>query len=76
MEALIKGIGIIVLVVGFVVLYGILLAWPVMWLINQLFPTSLIMAVFGIPYMTFWKALALNVLCGMLFKSTCSSDSK
>jgi hypothetical protein len=52
------------------VLYGILLAWPVQVLWNG----CLIQAVDGLNPITFWQALGINILFSMLFKK--SSNSK
>ena len=52
------------------VLYGVLLAWPVQVLWNG----CLIQAVDGLNPITFWQALGINILFSMLFKK--SSNSK
>ena len=52
------------------VLYGILLAWPVQVLWNG----CLIQAVDRLNPITFWQALGINILFSMLFKK--SSNSK
>ena len=51
---------------------GILMAWPVQLLWNG----CLIQAVDGLHPITFWQALGINVLCGILFKNSSSSSSK
>lgn len=48
---------------------AILLAWPVQLLWNY----SLVGAVDGINPITFWQALGINLLFGMLFKNSSSS---
>lgn len=48
---------------------AIILAWPVQLLWNY----SLIGAVDGINPITFWQALGINLLFGMLFKNSSSS---
>lgn len=63
-------IGLLVLIA----VVGLLLAFPVMWLVNWLFVPSLLLAVFGTAQLTFWKAYGLLVLSGLLFKSTNSSS--
>ena len=45
-----------------------ILGFPLMWLWNWLMPT-----IFGLPYITFWQALGLNILSTILFKSTSTS---
>lgn len=44
------------------------MAFPVMWLWNWL-----IVDIFQLIKIDFWQALGLNILCGILFKSS-SSD--
>ncbi len=51
-------------------------ALPTMWLVNYLFAPSLLMTVFGVPSITFWQALGLSVLCGILFKASYTSSNK
>ena len=54
----------ILLIVGLIVLAAILLALPLQLLWNWLMPT-----LFNFPLITFWQALGLNMLAGILFKS-------
>jgi len=54
----------ILLIVGLIVLAAILLALPLQLLWNWLMPT-----LFDLPMLTFWQALGLNVMSGILFKS-------
>ena len=68
-------------VIGGIVLGGALLAgiafafaYPTLWCVNYLFTASVLMAAFGVPALTFWKALWLNVLCGLLFKGSSSKQ--
>lgn len=49
---------------------AIILAWPVQLLWNY----SLVGAVDGINPITFWQALGINLLFGMLFKNSSSSS--
>ncbi len=53
-----------------IVLIGLILAFPTMWLWNWLMPT-----IFTLPKITLFQALGLNLLSGILFKSS-SSTSK
>lgn len=48
---------------------GIFMAWPVQLLWNG----CLIQAVDGLNPITFWQALGINILCGVLFKNSSSS---
>ncbi len=52
----------VVLVV--LVVSSIVMAMPTMWLWNWLMPE-----LFGLKMLTFWQALGLNVLTGILFRA-------
>lgn len=67
-ENFITIVGAIVVTVAVLALIAVLLAFPVMWLWNWLMP-----AIFGLVKINFWKALGINLLCGLLFKSSYSS---
>ena len=54
----------ILLIVGLIVLAAILLALPLQLLWNWLMPS-----IFNLPMITFWQALGLNIMSGILFKS-------
>ena len=54
----------ILLIVGLIVLAAILLTLPLQLLWNWLMPN-----LFNLPVITFWQALGLNMLAGILFKS-------
>ena len=54
----------ILLIVGLIVLAAILLALPLQLLWNWLMPV-----IFNLSEITFWQALGLNMLAGILFKS-------
>ena len=64
MEILVKIIGLVVLISA----VALLLAFPTMWLWNWLVPD-----IFGLIEIDFWKALGLNFLSGILFRSTTSN---
>jgi len=51
------------------IVLGIFMAWPVQLLWNG----CLIRAVDGLNPITFWQALGINILCGILFKNSSSS---
>lgn len=55
---------------GFV-LISVLFSLPVMWLWNGLMPE-----IFKLPEISFLQAIGLNLLCGILFKSNYTSQSK
>ncbi len=52
-------------VVGVLIVFPLILGFPVMWLWNIVMPE-----LFGLSTINFWTALALNLLCSFLFKST------
>lgn len=62
-----------VMLFGAVIIAGLslLFAIPVYFLWNALMPE-----LFRLPVITFWQALGLTILCGLLFKSNHSSSSK
>ena len=51
------------------IVLGIFMAWTVQLLWNG----CLIQAVDGLNPITFWQALGINILCGILFKNSSSS---
>lgn len=51
--------------VGLVAIAIVLLGYPLMLLWNWLIPN-----IFGLPEITFWQAIGLNLLSTILFKST------
>jgi accessory gene regulator protein AgrB len=51
------------------IVLGIFMAWPAQLLWNG----CLIQAVDGLNPITFWQALGINILCGILFKNSSSS---
>lgn len=59
-----KLIGGCLVAIGFIGLVVFLLGWPLMLLWNWLMPI-----LFGLPLITFWQAVGLNVLSTILFKS-------
>ena len=61
---ILAGIGLIALVV-------LLLGWPLMILWNWLMPT-----IFGLPIITFWQAVGLNLLSTILFNQSTIKKSK
>jgi len=55
----------ILTVIGLVTLAVLLLGYPFMWLWNWLMPM-----IFGLPYITFYQAVGLNLISTILFKSS------
>ena len=68
---LVAAIGLVAVIVGL----SLLLAFPIMWLINYTFTTSVLLALFGVPQITFWKTVVLSVVTSWLFKGGSSSSS-
>jgi hypothetical protein len=66
-----KVLGVILLVIGGIALVTLLLGWPLMLLWNWLMPT-----IFGLPIITFWQAVGLNVLSTIIFKSQSFKSNK
>ena len=64
-------LAIVALIVGVVVVVSVLVAVPVMLLWNYLCPT-----LFHLPEITFFQAMALSLLCSLLFKSTNLNNKK
>lgn len=46
-----------------IAIFALLMGLPVMWLWNWIMPT-----VFALGKITFWKAVGINLLCGLLFR--------
>ena len=65
MDKLLVVIGGIVLICIVIVFFGLLFAFPTMWLWNWLMPLM-----FKLGTITVWQAWGLNVLTGLLFRST------
>ena len=62
-----------VLFLVFMVFIGLLIGFPVKWMVNYLFTPATLTALFGVAQLTFWKAFWLAFLCSALFKSSGSS---
>lgn len=50
---------------------ALLIGGPLWLLWNWLMPD-----IFGLPHITFWQAVGLNLLCSILFKPTISNNNK
>lgn len=57
--------------IGIIVLVGILIGFPLMWLWNWL-----MVGLFGLPVIGFWEAVGLYLLSNILFKSSTSNSNK
>ena len=66
-----KVLGVILLVIGGIALVTLLLGWPLMLLWNWLMPI-----IFGLPIITFWQAVGLNLLSTIIFKSQSFKSNK
>lgn len=62
METLLKILG----AIGLIAILAIVFSFPTMWLWNWLMPT-----LFGVVKINWVQALGLNVLTGILFRSSC-----
>jgi hypothetical protein len=62
-------VGIVLAAFGMLVVVAVLMAWPTQWLWNN----ALVGAADGFNPIGFWQALGINILCGILFRSTSSS---
>jgi hypothetical protein len=60
-------LGTVAVIVGL----AILMAFPTMWLWNYVIPH---ISRGNVPCISLWQALALNALCGILFKSNCKKS--
>lgn len=63
METLLKVLGAIALIVVLAIIFSL----PTMWLWNWLMPV-----LFGLTKISWVQALGINVLSGILFRSSCS----
>lgn len=70
MKNLIEVIGYFILAV---LMIAIVIGFPLMWLWNWLMPV-----IFGLPHITFWQAVGLNMIASALFgnKNTTRGDKK
>ena len=71
METVAKVVGIAVLGIIAIIVLGLILSLPVMWLWNGV----LIAAIPGIKEIGWLQAWGILILCGLLFKSSSSSSS-
>ena len=67
MEKILTGL---VTIISGLVLMTLLLGWPLMLLWNWLTPT-----IFGLPIITFWQAVGLNFLTGILFNKPTTKNN-
>jgi len=68
MDDVIQLFGVVSLIVGLIVLIAVLFTVPTYFLWNWLCPK-----LFSLPKITLLQALGLNLLCGILFRNSCSS---
>ena len=71
MSDITKVIGAILAALLFAAVIAALFAFPTKWLWNWLMPD-----LFALKRIDAWQALGLNVLCGLLFKSSSTSSNK
>ncbi len=71
MDAIAKIIGLLIAAVAVIVIFGLLMSLPVMWLWNA----CLVAAIPGIKEIGWLQAWGILILCGLLFKpATASKD--
>ena len=71
MDAIAKIIGLLIAAVAVIVIFGLLMILPVMWLWNA----CLVAAIPGIKEIGWLQAWGILILCGLLFKpATASKD--
>jgi hypothetical protein len=66
---IVGAIGILACILGL----GLLMAFPLMWALNYVFTSAVLMALFGVSKLTFWKTVILSWVIAFLFKSTSTS---
>lgn len=54
--------------VAFVAGIMLLFTFPIMWALNYVFTPAVLIALFGIPQLTFWKTFVLAWVVSTLFK--------
>lgn len=64
MKKVFEIIGVIFVTIIILGAIALVMAFPTMWLWNWLMPV-----IFGLCKITFWQALGLNLLTGILFRS-------
>jgi hypothetical protein len=67
LKAILLSVG---LIIGVIILTSIICAVPTMLLWNWLMPT-----IFGLTKISFWQAFGLDLLCGILFKSSNNNNN-
>lgn len=72
METFVKLLGLAILGIITIVVLGLLFSLPVMLLWNA----CLVPAIPGVAQIGWLQAWGINILCGTLFKSSCSNSSK
>lgn len=76
MDKFLKMVGAVVVGTLLIALIAGLFAYPTKWIANWLFTSQVLLSLFGTPKIGFLQALALNFICGTLFKGSSSSSSK
>jgi hypothetical protein len=76
MEALFKLVFGALFLIAVIAVIATIGAYPTKWLVNYVFTDGVRQTLFGMPRIDFRHALALNFVCGILFKGSSSSSSK
>ncbi len=74
MDKFLRGVGATVVGLVIVCLVAAVFTLPVKWIVNYLFSPQTIFGLFGVYQLTFWKAMALSVMCSWLFKGSASTS--
>jgi hypothetical protein len=76
MQKFLTAVGAFTVGILFVIGIATLGAYPTKWVVNYLFTPGVLIALFGISQLTFWKALALNFIAASLFKGANGRSTK
>ena len=73
MDKILKNVGAVFLIVLGAAALSLLLTYPLMWAVNWLIAPTLLLKVFGVVQLSFWRTWVLSFVCSGLFKSSFSS---
>ena len=76
METIVKAVALFGALVGMLTVIGLIATYPVLWLMNYALAPSLLLAIFGVSKMTFWRTLAFVLLVGLLQKGSSTTEKK
>lgn len=73
-EKFLTGLGYAVFSAFAIFFLALLMSYPTKWLVNYVFTDGVRLVIFGVAKITVWRALALNYMCGLLFRGTSTSS--